>query len=486
VFHFVANLKPYLLHPGRGLRRFAAYLCSADYASQSRELLEDAHGDGRLLVADNGNFDLIGDLIEGFKPRATELHLARRQEERLLGHDVRPGEISPSLRDGYRALATEVGQAGRVATPVAYVRAVLAAQAQIPATYLVGMEDLTVATLTGLGVAREHLGQPLSWFARLSNRAVGFAADTRAGRFGPTSGEVFAGLHAIDLDTAMQAGELAADAGLEGIACGLGGALSDSSFVSFRVQDGKVKELSRRVPRPYPRVLEVAAGLHLGYTRSTGRRPRFHALGVGTPILIPLLALLGDAGTYTATDSMAPIVDAYSSMTISLYIDDPAPMKLKTYRIAQVHLEGGPGWDCACPVCRRFIAEHPLRWEEARGWWASEGERVLEPGDMHSPGPLAELLPLLSSPADPELRRAAGLTRIGHNHWVLRRLESSAQRAAQRSGGLRAWAAEQVERYLTSSADPGWREATRTAWQIADDAAAELADAAPSGELTTG
>jgi hypothetical protein len=350
VFHFVANLKPYLLHPGRGLRRFEVYLCSADYAADSRELLQEAHGEGHALVADNGNFDLIGDLIERFAPRAAELRPEREAEEREIGHDVRPGEISSSLRDRFRAVAAEVERAGEAATPVDHVRAAVQAQNQVPATYLVGMEDLTMAVLSGLGVTREHLDQPLSWFERLSRRAVEFATETMEGRFGPVSGEVFAGLHGIDFDTAVQAGELAAEAEIAGVACGLGGALSDRSYTGFWVQGGEPIELGRRVPRPYVRVMEVAAGLHLGYARASGRRPRFHALGVGTPILIPLLALLGDRDTYTATDSTAPIMDAYSSMTISLYVDEPAPMKLKTNRVAQNHLECGPWSDCESPA----------------------------------------------------------------------------------------------------------------------------------------
>jgi hypothetical protein len=487
VFHFVANLKPYLLRPGSGLRMSQVYLCSADYASESRELLAEARRRKRLLVADNGNFDLIGDLIEQFTPRAQELHAARLQEQGSLGRqDTRPREISRPLRDRYRALATDIERAGRALTPVAHVRAALAAQGEIPAAYLVGMEDLTMAALAGLGIMREYLDHPLSWFARLSRRAVAFAEQTRAGRFGPSSGEVFAGLHGLDFDTAAQAGKLAAEAGLEGIACGLGGAMSDRGFVGFRVQDGEVHDLPGRVPRPYLRVLEVAAGLHLGYAQASGRRPRFHALGIGTPILIPLLALLGDSSTYTATDSTAPIIDAYSSLTVSLYIERPAAMKLKAHRIAQIHLEGGPGWECTCPACRRFNAQHPLRWDEARRWWEGEQMRDIGPSDLRYPSPLADFLPFLSSPTDPETRRAAGLARIAHNHWVLRRLESAAQRSAREPEALRAWALGEVERYVSSSADPGWREATLIAWQIGDFAAARLADADPGGELVPG
>jgi hypothetical protein len=93
-------------------------------------------------------------------------------------------------------------------------------------------------------------------------------------------------------------------------------------------------------------VAEIVAGLHEGFVDASGRRPRFHALGLGTPILVVLLAALGDGVTYTATDSTAPIVDGWSAPTISLYVDDPAPLKYKAHRIAQHWLAEDKPWRC--------------------------------------------------------------------------------------------------------------------------------------------
>ena len=54
MFHFVANLKPYTFHRGRGVRRFDAYLLSIDHASQARRLLAPLRREGRLLIAEGG------------------------------------------------------------------------------------------------------------------------------------------------------------------------------------------------------------------------------------------------------------------------------------------------------------------------------------------------------------------------------------------------------------------------------------------------
>lgn len=482
-FHFIANLKPYLFRVGRGMRRFDAYLLSADYWGQMAPLARAVTHGGRTLVSDNGNLNEIVALIDRFRPEAAALSQARQRQERRLGRPARPGDLSDPLRERYRELASRVATEARRASDEARARRVFGVQASMGADYLIGMEDFTIAALTSLGIEPGYSRLPLSWYRRRSERAVEFAVLARDGAYGTSPSLVFAGVHGIDHDTARQAGRVAGEAGVDGVACGLAGALGDPGSTDFRVQDGRVQELEGLVPRPYLRVLDVAAGLHLGFAHAAGRRPRFHALGVGTPILVPLLALLGDRGTFTAADSTAPILDADSSQTIALYIDDPAPLKLKAHRIAEHWLEEGLAWSCRCPYCRRFDAEHPPRPGKARTWWRAEGKRRLEPTDMRAPSPLADLLPLLGSAADPVVRRPAAAARIGHNHWVLRRLERAAQAHARSPKALRAWAADVVAAYEASSGDPRWKAATRAAWRVADAAAEELTGLAPGGEL---
>jgi hypothetical protein len=483
LFQFVANLKPYLLSPGRGRRRFETYLISPDYLAQARDLVTAARREKRLIAADNGNFDLIGDLIERFAGDATLIHRDRVDEERRLGRRARPGDLPAALTERYRRLARTVAAAGRSETPIARTRSTVASQREIGGDYLVGMEDLTMAALIGLGVQPEYARLPASWYEGSSKRALGLAERTRAGDFGEVDGLVFAGLHGVDFDTARRAGRLAGDAGADGIATGLGGALSDPTYVDFRVEDGEVIELDSAVPRAYLRVIEVAAGMHLGYTERAGARPRFHALGVGTPILLPLLSILGDRRTFTAVDSTAPILDAWSSLTVSLYVERPAPMKLKAHRIAEVWLSGGPGWTCSCSACAAFSRSHPPRITAARSWWRGEGRRSLIAQDLRAPSPLADLLPLLGNPSDAVVSREAGMARIAHNHWVLQRLVAAAQANSASTARLRGWADDVVGRYVESSADANWRAAVTEAWRIAESVSAQLRDAKPGGEV---
>jgi hypothetical protein len=187
---------------------------------------------------------------------------------------------------------------------------------------------------------------------------------------------------------------------------------------------------------------------------------------MGTPILLPLLAALGDALTYTATDSTAPIVDGWSSPTISLYVDDPAPLKYKAHKIAETWLAGGRGWDCPCPYCRGFDRACQPRIDEARRWWREHNPGSLTADSMRGDSPLADWLPLLGNAKDPGLRLGAAMARVGHNHWVLQRIETEARRRSASSESMLEWVDDVVARYLVAPSDPAWKAAVTTAWQI--------------------
>ncbi len=479
-FHFVANLKPYTLRRGRGNDRFDAYLLSIDYARQLGDLAREVVTDGGVLCADNGNVDIIRALLKRHGTAAAPMDQARRVEERRLGRSARLGDLSSGLRDELRALIEKVRQESAVSIDSSHIEQVVAAQEAMTPRYVVGMEDFTVATMVGLGIEPEHVGFEPVFYEGLAQRAVTFAADTRAGRYGACRAEVLAGVHAADYDTARVAGRIAGQAGVAGLATGLVGALQDKSYVDFRIEGGAVVELGRPVPRPYLRIAEIVAGLHEGFVETAGRRPLFHALGAGSPILIPLLAALGDGTTYSATDSTAPIMDGWSGPTISLYVDEPAPLKYKTYRLAEAWLAQGTAWECPCPYCRAFDRAVPARPDEALRWWRNAGSPRLTADSVGRSSPLSAFLPLLCNPDDAGVRLGAGMARVGHNHWVLQRLERTARRHSRSHEELLAWAGSVVDAYINSPADASWKAAVGAAWPIVRRAAERTKGVQPS------
>lgn len=467
VFCFAANLKRYTFLDLPATERFDAYLLSADYVADHAELAVQVREQDRELVADNGNVDLLRELAQRFGPAAAPLDAARKAWEAEHGRYARPGELPAELTAAFAGLAREVAKAVRARANAAHTRRAVARQTSMAPTFLVGMEDLTLGTLAAINVEPEYAALPRSFYEARVRRALRWATRTEQGTYGEVSSQVLAGLQAIDLDTAILAGRLAAEAGLRGVSVGLFGALTDRSHVDFRVQDGELVELPRTIPRPYLRVIELAAGILEGYRRAGRPRPAFHALGAGTPILLPLLALLGDGERYFATDSTSPILDGWASPTISLYVDDPAPLKYKAHKIADDWLRGGRGWDCQCRHCAAFHERHPPELGAARRWWRAAGRPTITKDMLERDGPLSPHLPLLSHAADDDLRRRAGLARVKHNHALLQALERRIRDESRRWSGLLAWVDEVVRAYVAASTSPGWSAAVTEAHALA-------------------
>ncbi|HLT36036.1 MAG TPA: hypothetical protein VK034_07115, partial [Enhygromyxa sp.] len=467
MFHFVANLKPYTLPEVVSDDRFDAYLLSADYTSGLAELASVVRAEQRVLVADNGNMDALRSLAREFVSEAAELDAERKAWERTRGAYARPRQLPAALRRRFEALAGRIAERSQAITTDEFAHAAVRRQSSIDPTMLVGMEDFTLATMGSLNLEPEYMELPSSFFEARVERAVDFAQRTKRGDLGEVRGQVLAGLHALDFDSGVLAGRRAGEAGLEGVTVGMFGALTDRNYVDFRVEDGEIMDLGTVVPRPYLRVIELAAGVLEGFRRAGRRRPAFHALGVGTPILLPLLSLLGAGEDYFATDSTAPIVDGWSSPTISLYVSEPAPIKYKAHRIAEVWLNGGRGWDCECPHCARFHDAHPPDLGRAQRWWREQGKPKIVKEMLERRGSLSPYLPFLGYSADDELRTEAALARVGHNHWALRQLELEIRKRSERWPELLAWVEGIVGAYQQASGSDAWSAAVNEAFALA-------------------
>jgi hypothetical protein len=468
MFHFVANLQSDTYFRGRGVRRFDAYLLSTDYYRDQADLARRAVRDGKLLAADNGNFDLISDLIERFEQPAKLLDESRKTEEQALGRYVRPGELSAGLSQRYRDLADDIAQTCEDAIDAIHIEEVVQTQFAMSSSYLIGMEDFRVAVLTASNGEPEYTGLPLAWYEDSVDKAIAHALDTRQGRYGTCEGQVFAAPHAINFDTARMAGRRVADAGLNALATGMSGVMRDRNYVDFRVADGQLIVLQHKVARPYVRAMEIISGMHLGFAETAGKLPAFHALGLGSPIMQILVGLFSQSDGFTATDSTAPIKDAATSTVIRLYTIDPAPRKLKAHRIAQYWLEDEAyAWRCCCPYCRRFNSLYPPHIHSARNCWRADGQPQLNAGHLQSPSPLAEDLPLLGRPSDPGVNNAAQAARIGHNHWIMHRLEKAIRKNSESQSRMQDWVAKTMDAYLQA---PGgsvvWNRSAEEAWRL--------------------
>jgi hypothetical protein len=93
---------------------------------------------------------------------------------------------------------------------------------------------------------------------------------------------------------------------------------------------------------------------------------------------------------------------------------------------------------------------------------------------------LSGWLPLLGTASDPGLRLTGAMARVGHNHWVLQRIETEARQHARSHTQIVDWAEKVVRQYGGSSADPQWKRAVETAWRIVRRAADATQNATPT------
>ncbi len=468
MFHFIANLKDYTFHPGRGIKRFDAYLLSADYVGGQLDLAGKVIRDEKILSADNGNVDLIRKLIADWSDAAKELEPLTRPDTPDVHRYVRPGELSQQTVTRFAELAHRVQSDARSRIDDEYVKRAVTQQLSMNPSYLVGMEDLSTAALTGLSIEPEYSMLPVAFYRGVAERAIEYALETEAGAYGECPAPVYAGVHAMDFDTAYAVGQAVAQANASGIATGLAGAMMDKSWVDYRIEEGRVIEFERSVPRPYVRVMEIAAGMFEGFASRAGRRPAFHALGLGTPILLPLLSLMGGHDDFVAADSTAPIVDGWTAATISLYIEHPAPMKLKAHRIIEYWLSEDLAWNCECPYCRRILEKYPPDVAAAKRWWVERGRPRLTRSDVGYGKPLSEFIPILGNHSQLEIRSEAAEARVGHNHWIVQNIQDDARKHASSPARHRDWVSSIVERYLEICESASWREAAKQAWLVAD------------------
>src|SRR5207245_2102844 len=116
----------------------------------------------------------------------------------------------------------------------------------------------------------------------------------------------------------------------------------------FLELEGRTVSLPHRVPTRYLRTVAVARGFWDGYRAHAGASPKaFHFLGLGTPIMMPLVALCGWGTAEVTYDAMSPILDAVEG---TLYTSRPAYLKVRARKVAY-KLAGTPRavWNCPCP-----------------------------------------------------------------------------------------------------------------------------------------
>ncbi len=400
--------------------------------NESKQLLDYAHEfkkSGSVLVADNGNAKVIKDIGDLF---CEEAKMACKSK------DV----------DKQKNLAYKILEHCNLAcNDVENLKNVLELQKILNPTYFMCGENLTPQVLVDLNLDREELELDDDFYVNSQLGAIEQVKQTIEGKYGGYTGEPFATLHGVDYDTAFKTGSLAGKTGIiKAIATGLAGFMSDRQTTKKYWYQGEWKYFKDRksIPRKYFQSVAVAMGLIHGYQSITGTPPKFHGLGMGSPIAILLLAYAIYETPFLAVDSSAPAKNASMG---KLYVSEPAYLTLNVEKISAGLGGKDRKWDCPCPHCQAFLKKYPLDYENAKKAYKELGRKNLKKEDLMNDSPLSKALPLFSDPPDRSLWQEIKCARTGHNYWVIDNLMQQMGELEYEYERLKAWVYNEVEKY---------------------------------------
>lgn len=434
------------------------YLVAPAYLTRATAEFARALPRRRTVLVDNGRYDDVGRVAARLEPDA----------RRLLADVVPPGtrlssmthsSLDPSARSAISAMVESVSAAARLEShPMP-----IADQLALRPAAVIGEEDVLGAILLRLGLDVDLIARGRDLLRR-RNRAVARAA-SRAAIAGGVRVHAVASAH--DYDTAFDAGSEFAAAGIQHAAIGFGAYMADDSYASDFKAHGRRIPLPRLAPRRYLRTALVARGFWDGWKTQDGGAPlTFHFLGLGAPIMLGIVALAAHETSLLTFDATSPIRDAVEG---TLYQEDPAPLKVRTRRIAQ-RLVDDPHyrWRCDCAFCAAFLREHPFDRDAASAWRSTAPDRAITAEDLRGDAPLALALPLLAEPRGGAARRAVDAARSGHNHAVLDHLARAVSRRPRRDR-LAAYVDARISAYERAANAETYASAVRTAFTIVRD-----------------
>lgn len=444
-YSFLINLryetsKPEILKP----LSQKGFLISPKYAKGSiLKEVEKLNKSGAAILVDNGNFSLIDDVTVNFDEQSDILREKVTKIEKKLKHRVRDGELDDSIMSEYTSLALEVQ---KVAESFSIHRTdQLESQIKTSANHLIGAENLTMAALMKLSIEPNYLKLNRDYYKNLNFEVTQKALEHLEKIPADLTNNYYPVASALSYDTAYDAGQVFARAGIKKVAMGFGGYLCDRRKTDYVDIAGKRIDFRDRLPNNYIRAGVVAKGFWDGYTDAMGKAPdAFHFLGLGVPIMIALTALFSWGTTLVTYDATSPIKDSFSG---SLYLYQPSFLKVKNNRLATKLANGlFSKWDCPCPFCKDFIKKHPFNYEQGAKWYY-ENKREVTEDDLDSGSVIANAYPLFAKLDDNILGKEIRFARIGHNHWVLNKIMSELSDNAKDWNSFKDYMGSIVENY---------------------------------------
>ena len=415
------------------------------------------------LIVDNGQFDDITRITRSFANQIAVIQADLAALEARIGRAPRWRDLPVVQRKRVERLAAELSTSADSAEGLS-----LPEQLALSSAGVIGVEDITGAlwlraeldtpAIPGTGEKMRRRNTAVA-----KRAVVAVASLPRAARSG-----YLAVASAFDYDTAFDAGRVFADAGLTGAAMGFGAFMADNSFTDQIVIRGRVHVLPRPLPMRYLRTALAARGFWDGWREAGRRGPRrFHFLGLGAPIMMPIVAVAARGTLRLTFDATSPIRDAVEG---TLYSSLGAYLKIRTRRLAE-RLASGQirSWGCPCGFCRAFVHAHPFDYVRGRLWGKQRAaSAAVSANDLRPTGALFHAYPLMSEPPrGGALRKAVSYARSGHNHWVITQVLSDIRKHARRLDSLERHTERIVSLYQESTSSSYFGQAVALSLDIA-------------------
>jgi len=420
---------------------------------------------GSYVLADNGLFDDLARIAQEFDGEALPIRSKIKVIRDQVGGSPSRSEIPDSLMFAARDIADLSEVQIKPLRDSHSERAINLSQLGL--TAFVGAEDSGPGVWLRLGIGPEGLGFLSKDWRRIGRGIAKAAAKDK--RVIPADMGYFPVASPIDEASGKYFGDEFAKENLDEVAIAFGALVRERRFSSRIIINQRAVLLPRNLPGSYVKSIVTLKAFLDSYKRRSGDPPKgLHLLGLGSPILIGLAALLCKDTSEITLDATSPIRDASRGI---LYSGRPTLLKLNPNSVAMKILTDRRrnGWPCKCRFCRSFHETFPQNAVAAREAWNDIGS----PEDLRlhltEGEPLGDALPLLSlSRSGGQRGKEARKTRIGHNHWALTKLCSDLTRHLQ-NRTIENYMEDIIQKY-NESASPVYAAAVRWAYDyiIAD------------------
>ena len=462
-FVFVSNLQKVTADPNNPITgRRESYLLSEHYTNNSLlELADWARKSRNLMMSDNGNFTRMKVVAKVFETRAELLITQAKEEVKATG------KISLATAESRRVLMDDIKIACWAAVKDSDYSNIIETQLKMRPHYMIGHEDLTIPVMMMSGLMLPMFSPTADEVTEFQDKTASLYHRQCEGDFGFKKEQEdilkFLVLHAYDYKSALAGSQKLNDIPPQGIAISYGGPMRSRRYISELDMGNEKVKLPEKLPEPYL----ISQAITLGAMNGLEKTIPIHILGVGSPILIVLIASLLRHSPAISIDSTSPFKDAYAG---TLYGSKYAYMKMDMYKIAAYALINNKPYKSRTPFYRAFEEEFPSNWERLRSELAvtsSMSVKSLVKTLKSNPDLIEREIPFFAKmrSGNDRLINQLRMARSGHNYWILRNICINVRLRKSDPDALMKWVNYQIDRY-SKIGSPKWVKAVQVSFDV--------------------